>query len=70
MRRCYNFTPAVSVVIGDPAEFLNAIGWCRSKWLEERQYRVEEGSRRNGPGTFEFADTTHAVEFSLKFGWP
>lgn len=63
------FDKTIPVTIHDPEEFLAAVQWCRAKWEEQQQhYRIVEGSRRLGTGTFEFADETHACEFKLKFG--
>lgn len=69
LTECQTFMPVATVTLSDPDEFAAARAWCREKWQEERKRsRPVEGSRCDGPGTFEFADETHAFEFSLKFG--
>lgn len=63
------FASIASVTIQYPDEFVEAKLWCRAKWEDEQQhYRIVQGSRRHGNGTFEFADDHHAVLFSLTFG--
>ena len=69
LRRCEAFNPIAAVDLADASLFGSAVGWCKAMWRHQsRQFRVVPGSRRTGPGTFEFADTTHAVEFWLRFG--
>lgn len=66
---CQTFSRVADVILSDPDSFPAARAWCRLKWQEEhQQFRVVAGSRGHGPGTFEFAETAHAVEFKLKFG--
>lgn len=63
------FDAVASVTVNIHDEFVAARDWCKAEWKEGRgRYRIVEGSRRLGNGTFEFADVTLAVDFSLRFG--
>lgn len=65
---CRTFQAQARITLSEPELFVEAKAWCSLMWQEQRhQFRIVEGSRRTGPGTFEFADEHHAVEFALRF---
>jgi len=62
------FTAVAAVPLFDWDELDEATCWCASRWQENSKHFRRFIDAEAETARFEFADTTHAVEFRLRFG--
>lgn len=64
----HTFASVAEVPLFDWAELDEATFWCASQWRANGKHYRRLIDAQAEKAQFQFSDTTHAVEFKLRFG--